>query len=339
MQSKTVSESAFSADGFDVDLDAVLFGDPALDGEQPDEGPQCEEVGASFADGEWTDLEDGFVGNACTTIPDAPRLPTRRQSAIPECRATLGPKMDPEFLEKVRPCGNWSTLCTDLPLVEANRDYPGGGAAGAVVLDQDYVVQFDVGLHRSVARQILKRRFKEIDSCLGCPKFGETCLEVVVTGGAMWGDLGVPGVKPKAYNCMGHCGVGCAGNKVVKIKDDVGALDCLKHDLCSAWKSVRIGTPARGYCHDPDCGDEGAMAIFNCWRGFRLFGQVGGHRNGPLAISAVCDNTTKGSWSHCGWLTPGRCKVFQGWEKGQGIPDPGRFQKLSPLSLIHAAGT
>ena len=33
-------------------------------------------------------------------------------------------------------------VCTDIPVIEANRDYPGGGV-GALVSGQDYVVQFN----------------------------------------------------------------------------------------------------------------------------------------------------------------------------------------------------
>lgn len=247
-----------------------------------------------------------------------------RQSERPECQATKGPGKDPHFLEKARPCGELASLCTDIPLVEANRDYPGGGV-GAVVPGQDYLVQFDIGLHEAVARDILGRAFREIGTCLSCPRFEELCLEIVVTGDANWGNLGnlSLGLKPNAYDCMGGCGHGC--QVPGRLREDIGALDCLKHDVCSAWKSVRSGRATNGYCHDPDCGDEAAMAIFNCWRGWRLFGSVGSNSAGPFSIPAVCDpddRSVKGCWNHGGWFTKGRCKVFQGWNKGQGIPDP-----------------
>jgi len=251
------------------------------------------------------------------------KAPYRKRSIWPACRASLGPRDDPNFLSSVRPCGNLSSICTDIPLVEANKDYPGGGI-GAVIPGQDYIVQFDIGLHAAVASEILKRQLKEVDSCLHCPPFKEQCLEAVVTGGAMWGNLGLRSMATRAYDCMGGCGKGCS-NVVSTSREDIGALDCLKHDLCSAWKSVRLGRATRGFCHDPDCGDEAAMSIFNCWKGFRLFGSVGGNRRGPFAEPAICEDGNpriRGCWNHGGWFTKGRCKVFQGWRKGQGIPDP-----------------
>ena len=68
----------------------------------------------------------------------------------PGCEATAGPRDDPDFLNRVRPCGELSSICTDIPLAKANTDYPGGGAAGAVIPNQDYLVQFDIGLHPEV---------------------------------------------------------------------------------------------------------------------------------------------------------------------------------------------
>lgn len=257
----------------------------------------------------------------------------RLKSALgPECRATR--PQDSDFLQRVRPCGNLSSLCTDLPLVKANTDYPGGGM-GAVRPDQDYIVQFDVGLHPGVAKEILHQRLQELESCVHCPaieSFEEQCFEAIVTGGAMWGNLGIPAViKPHAYDCMGGCGHGCRGVSVFNSEEDVGALDCLKHDLCSAWKSVYRGIATRGFCHDPDCGDEAAMAIFNCWRGWRLFGSLGGAGHGPFSEPATCDSSdhqVRGCWNHGGWFTPGRCKIFQGQDKGQGIPDPHPWRSL-----------
>lgn len=287
--------------------------------------------------GNGPDSSPGAGQDPLVVIQAPPRY--RRRSVHPECQATAGPRDDPDFMARVQPCGSLSAICTDIPIVEANRDYPGGGI-GAVVPGQDYLVQFDVGLHPEVAREILRRRLREIDSCVHCPgleAFGERCLETVVTGGAMWGDLGRPsmGLAPGAYDCMGGCGRGCAGALASHTSDDVGALDCLKHDLCSAWKSIHSGRPTQGFCHDPDCGDEGAMAIFNCWKGWRLFGSIGGARSGPFSEPAICDQDdgqVKGCWNHGGWFTPGRCKLFQGWDRGQGIPDPNPLR--SPVQML-----
>jgi len=256
------------------------------------------------------------------------RPPARRQSRILGCEATLGPRQDPNFVNWVKPCGEFSSRCTDIPHVKANFDYPGGGHAGAVIPGQDYVVQFDIGIHPAVVRDILKVNLKEMESCVHCPSldemYNETCLETIVTGGSMWGNLGLRSLHARAYDCMGSCGKGCS-NVISHLPDDVGALDCLKHDVCSAWKSVRQGRPTSGFCFDPDCGDEAAMSLFNCWKGWRFFGSLGAHRDGPFSVPAVCDKNDPaiaGCWSHGGWFTQGRCTVFQGWDKGQGIPDP-----------------
>mmetsp|Transcript_60989 Transcript_60989/g.145329 ORF Transcript_60989/g.145329 Transcript_60989/m.145329 type:complete len:384 (+) Transcript_60989:86-1237(+) len=273
----------------------------------------------------WNGTEDAGLSELLSqqTLP-----PSRRQSAKEGCQASIGPRDDPNFVNHVRPCGEFSTRCTDIPLVKANLDYPGGGAAGAVIPGQDYVVQFDIGIHPAVVRDILKHHFKEMESCIHCPPleqiYNETCLETIVTGGAMWGDLGLRSLHSRAYDCMGSCGRGCS-NIISHLPDDIGALDCLKHDLCSAWKSVHKGQPTVGFCFDPDCGDEAAMSLFNCWKGWRLFGSLGGHRHGPFSVPAICDErdpAIAGCWNHGGWFTTGRCQVFQGWKKGQGIPDP-----------------
>lgn len=300
---------ACCSDASEEELD--LLETPALEGSLPAQSVAAAQMAAARA---------------------ATPIPKRRTSEFPGCQASKGPRDDPAFLDQVRPCGNFSSVCTDIPLIEANKDYPGGGV-GAVIPNQDYVVQFDIGIHPVVARDILRRRLKEVDSCLHCPVFEERCFEIVVTGGAMWGNLGLAKLSPRAYDCMGGCGVGCA-NTISRTREDIGALDCLKHDVCSAWKSVRLGHGTRGFCHDPDCGDEAAMSIFNCWRGWRLFGSLGGNRAGLFSEPVVCerDPRVRGCWSHSGWFTQGRCKAFQGWERGQGIPDPdplrSPFQRL-----------
>lgn len=252
------------------------------------------------------------------------------QSSFPECQASAGPQADPRFLENVRPCGNYSSICLDIPLIKANVDYPGGGP-GNLRPGQDYIVQFDIGLHPEVAQRVLKKGLKQIDTCMSCPEFEEKCLEVVVTGGSNWGDLGLASLGRRAYDCMGGCGGGCFNSYGDK---DAGGMDCLKHDVCSAWKSVRLGRQAKGFCNDPDCGDEAAMTIFNCWRGWRLFGAWGTADSGPFSEPAVCerDPGVRGCWNHARWVMGGQCKLFQGWDRGQGIPDPhplrSPFQRL-----------
>mmetsp|Transcript_65727 Transcript_65727/g.152711 ORF Transcript_65727/g.152711 Transcript_65727/m.152711 type:complete len:99 (+) Transcript_65727:301-597(+) len=54
------------------------------------------------------------------------------------------------------------------------------------------------------------------------------------------------------------------------------------------------------------------MALFNCWRGWRFFGSLGGHRKGPFSVPVICDKEDPkihGCWSHGGWFTQGHCKA------------------------------
>jgi len=302
------------------------------------EGASPEDIHVRNIGRQWDDVAGSLTCEVpqqrnTTVVPTTVPTMFRKRSVLPECQPSKGPRDDPHFLDHVRPCGNLSSICTDIPLAEANKDYPGGGV-GAVRPGQDYVLQFDVGIHEGVAHEILMRQLKEFESCMDCPVFSEQCYETIITGGAMWGNLGLPTMSPRAYDCMGGCGKGCQ-NILSTSREDIVALDCLKHDLCSAWKSVQLGHATRGFCHDPDCGDEAAMSIFNCWKGFRLFGAVGGNRHGPFADPAICqhgDPMIRGCWSHGGWFTKGRCKLFQGWRRGQGIPDPHPFR--SPIQRL-----
>lgn len=253
------------------------------------------------------ELEAADLGAAVVEVQRPPS--TTPLPADVSCNATS--PSDEDFLSRFVPCGTLAAKCGDLPVIFANRDYPGSGEFGDVQR-RDYIVQFDIGLHPAVARAALQVRFS-VDACVDCAEefvgFNETCLEVVVRGHSHWGSLGgTPGVAAGAYDCMGRCGSGCMGSST-------GGLDCLKHDVCSAWKSRRRGRPVAGYCHDPDCGDEGAQALYNC------------HDSHGAAPCNESDPSVIGSWSSARWSGMGWCNLYQGWERGQGIPPHGPWHR------------
>mmetsp|Transcript_114116 Transcript_114116/g.261903 ORF Transcript_114116/g.261903 Transcript_114116/m.261903 type:complete len:305 (-) Transcript_114116:39-953(-) len=147
------------------------------------------------------------------------------------------------FISRFQPCGYYKDCTDDFgwphDLIEANRDFPGQGV-GNMVHGRVYRVQFDgyFGDHG-----------------------GERCLEVPVrfeksligTRGSSWGVQ-----YGNNYDCLGYCGVGCAP----VIYGD--CMDCMKHDVCSAFKTIWQRGKTKGYCDDLDCGDEAAQALWSC---------------------------------------------------------------------------
>jgi len=114
----------------------------------------------------------------------------------------------------------------------------------------------------------------------------EDCHEMIVKGGN--------------YGCMGGCGPGCA---------KLGwSLDCLKHDVCSAWNALRLNKPSTGFCADVDCGDEAAQTTYSC-------------TSKNTKEEEICeDGKTTGSF----WITGkvghfAQCPKFVGKVKGQGL--------------------
>lgn len=85
-------------------------------------------------------------------------------------------------------------------------------------------------------------------------QFGETCVETFVKTDDDWGEI--DGLE-NGYDCMGTCGPGCLGFGRGR--------DCLKHDVCSFFKSYALKEDANGFCKDIDCGDEAAQSVINCW--------------------------------------------------------------------------
>jgi len=256
------------------------------------------------------------------------------------CDPIKAPQTDSDFVSKFRPCGTYSSC--SLPVADISygkRDYPERTtiesnnfiiAANVVhpgrtlVRNQNYIVQFDIGLTKN-------RDASSVDSstrisstnwpfsvCPNGPDGGECCLEAIMNGDDDWGDLGI-GAN---YDCMGQCGPGSlaagwlSGCDVDRTRTAVvGGLDCAKHDLCSVYKSVLIGSAAGGFCADPDCGDEAAQTVFNCWSGFS-FGNPGGIGTG----NRICRSDTHGEFNTIGSQGGGgNCPGWQGYSMGQGL--------------------
>ncbi len=85
------------------------------------------------------------------------------------------------------------------------------------------------------------------------PVVGETCVETFAYGGEDWGRY-----DTSDYGCTGYCGAGCQ-------KSWTKGNDCMKHDVCSYYKSLVQGFPASGFGLDLDCGDEAAQTVVSCW--------------------------------------------------------------------------
>jgi len=82
-------------------------------------------------------------------------------------------------------------------------------------------------------------------------------VETFAENGDDWGRVGTLGSFLKTYNDMGNCGSGHRGFW--------RARDCMKHDVCSYFKSLALNEESIGFCKDIDCGDEAAQAICECW--------------------------------------------------------------------------
>lgn len=259
-------------------------------------------------------------------------------NASERCDPLRPPQTDPNFLSKFRPCGGYSSC--RLPVAEitfGKRNYPERAtlesnnfviAANVVhpgrtlVRNQHYIVQFDIGGHGRPSSVEHSSRISDsnwpFSVCPNGPDGGECCLEAIVRGDDDWGDLGM-GAN---YDCMGQCGPGSSGAGVINgCRPDttrtavVGGLDCAKHDLCSVYKSVLIGSPASGFCTDLDCGDEAAQTVFNCWSGFSS-GNPGGTGTG----NRICSADVNGEFNLVGAEGgAGDCRAWHGDSLGQGL--------------------
>lgn len=209
-----------------------------------------------------------------------------------------------------KPCGYYQSQGCNHEVIPANICHPGEGPGDLEY--KPYIVQFDIGVHPNIKDKVLNdfRNFngKKRD-CIGCDLPGETCLELIVKGGS-----------DATGGCAGKCGIGCSGAGYAK--------DCLKHDVCATYKALlQINeTPfstADGFCYDPDCGDEAATTIHNCYI------DVSWGFDTPITCDVGNFNNDKayGWWSYSTNLfNEGPCYNFIEWNNGQGIPNKSKIK-------------
>jgi hypothetical protein len=181
-----------------------------------------------------------------------------------------------EWLQKVKPCGWFRQNCPSLislEVIEANTHNAPGNDEGTSGTDlqttEYYITQFDVGITAEMVAYDQDSNYSQaFGGTNGYPGLirltggisasdptnlstvatyveGETCLEVHAKAADDWEDI-----HGNSYNCMGLCGSGC------DIRSGGYSRNCMKHDVCSAVKSMVQGFAADGNCHDVDCGDE-----------------------------------------------------------------------------------
>lgn len=276
-------------------------------------------------------------------------------SVIQAPRSLVGPERD-DWLQQFKPCGWYKANCeqlADVQVLEANVVYPpnqdflGTGLLEDLQPDMNYIVQFDVGIHPSgpaTNDETYSRYFQDggvwpleggID--LDDPNYsagegyvlGETCLETHAQAGpdgyGDWGDL-----HGSNYGCMGKCGGGCMGAGYAR--------DCMKHDVCSAFKTVAQGQAAEGFCMDVDCGDEAMQSTTHCRVPIPEIPGSAFPLPEGLTIGVTCresdfENSTEYTvdaeltiaaelWNV---VRPDQaeaaCFLWTGWEKGQGAPN------------------
>lgn len=253
----------------------------------------------------------GESGNQCEqSTASISSVPTVDCAGV-TCSFMTGTQTD--ILDKIKPCGTYKICCPnwtrDFSIVHAERDYPSHNDGELYMDGRKYIVRFDIGINGDVFG--LSRK-----TLLNPNTMGEQCLEGVMRLDGEnndWYDLGMSNVGSGAYNCMGACGAGCVAAGYAK--------DCLKHDLCSAYKTAAQGFPASGFCDDPDCGDEGAQTVYGC----QLQDDT---PNNPhrrrftrrrAAACDCCEPLTHGGWSSSSLLVVGDCTRFLGCSNNQGL--------------------
>jgi len=241
-----------------------------------------------------------------------------------------------KFFDYFEPCGTYEKSCHH-QVIPPNIDYPGSGSHD-ISPGEIYIVQFDVGVDPILKGKVydtLPQEWK--NNCIGCndkpnlpgknknitkTENGETCIEVIMKIGSSLGDfLGSKG------GCVGKCGPGCnflAGGY---------AKDCAKHDVCSAYKLLvtkkAYQNPSK-FCGDPDCGDEAAQTVMNCFEHRLFWGD-------PVKVCHKSDFDRNedyyGHWSMgTSFFNEGNCGNFVGWEAHQGIPPKNRIQ--NPYKML-----
>jgi len=238
----------------------------------------------------------------------------------------VSPSQKTELKDGMRPCGHYTSVGCDYPVIPANVCHPGEGSGDLEFAP--YIVQFDIGLHANVLEKVTDSLVgTEYGNCIGCAESdeydlganvvlnagGETCLEIIVKGNS-----GVSG------GCAGKCGSGC-------VRSTAGwALDCLKHDVCATYKAIVLNNwnYGDGFCYDPDCGDEAAQTLMECYDGGWGFDMP--ITCAPEAFDA--DRDVYGYWTVISNVFGGPCSNFEEWSSGQGIPN--RKQIRNPYDFL-----
>lgn len=191
------------------------------------------------------------------------------------------------FLKQFKPCGfyqncnhtfhewfgfNHPVFMGNETILDANVCYPGtGNTTYDLVVGGIYLVRFDTGLDRAtfdaynqmgdwalisdVRPGVASTWFDPFSDnfTTNAMPLEETCVETFVKILDDWGE--VPN-QTNSYSCIGKCGPSCFGKGT--------APDCLKHDVCSYFKSYALEKSTEGFCRDFDCGDEAAQTVTNC---------------------------------------------------------------------------
>ena len=245
------------------------------------------------------------------------------------------------FLDQFKPCGFYAANCAhkfgdwfdeyggfvpgdEDTLLQPNVCYPGRPQNSFDELQSGVnLVQFDIGLDQTAYDAALglagePDEYTLIDDASGVefdyltfPKnpdgswtvkrgleFGETCIKTFAKTLDNWGQPTYGG----KYGCMGGCGSGCAG---------VGrGKDCMKHDVCSYFKTVATEKEADGFCTDFDCGDEAAQTVTNCKQGSYSGQQVTCREDSVVEINPAAR----------GLRNKRACILRTKWERNQGMP-------------------
>jgi len=212
------------------------------------------------------------------------------------------------MFKATKPCGYYENQGCKHPVIPANLVHPGEGPGDLEFIP--YIVQFDIGTHPNLKERVNHSFWnyggKDRRDSIGWHKEVEECLEIIVTGNSA-----------ATGGCAGKCGSGC------DVTGGGWAKDCLKHDVCTTWKAmyqIRNNIPfgqGDGFCIDPDCGDEAASTIHNCF-----IDDWGTDTPITCEKSNFKNRYAYGHWSHSTIaFSEGPCNNFIGWNNGQGIPD------------------
>merc|ERR1712238_637903 len=205
-----------------------------------------------------------------------------------------------------KPCGYYERDC-NYEVIPANKVHPGEGVGDLEC--KPYIVQFDIGINPNIRQRVVNDHTNFVGTKrdrIGMDS--EQCLEIIVEG-----------CSAATGGCAGKCGSGCLGAGYAK--------GCMKHDVCTTYKALRqIGSydfaKDDGFCYDPDCGDEAASTVFNCY--INDWGQ-----DTPITCEKrnFSNKNAYGHWSYSvNFKDFGPCWNFVNWASGQGLPDKNKIR-------------